>query len=449
MGIIKKLVFAAIVIIMIVVLPRAKGELIYDTADSPAKVDDRESLRQVLTTSEKAQQTLQARPAAVTDPVEATAPIPVPQQALTAPVVTSAPATEDVQNFSKTELLRRERVREEVKNEDILQERLEELRLRDEKRRTDQLLSAQPNSDQGVAPDSGVPAPAVGGVQTEGVVAPITERPGQPGTAPLPPGAGQSSASAGYGQQDQWTTSSTSAVGVSTTDYSNTQAGSQKTQFSLGGEFGLASMSNVPGYNVNAHYSAGVKLGVTVSDNIVFLLGYRYSQYGIAVQPGSPYPDVPYGYSIAGQSQETFNLNQNVFELGLRLYVLGQDSRFRPFVGAGGGYAKSYLNYPSSVVGALNTYGGNSFSQDYESSQFLGNLNVGVDVKVSPTVALTAAFNYYDVLSSSENQPLNSYAFYGYSPGYYPGFNYSKAVAGGSLAQANFYMLTGGVSFLF
>ena len=53
--------------------------------------------------------------------------------------------------------MRRERTREELKNEDILQERLEELRLRDEKRRTDQLLgttSQDPNAP--VAPIAGL-----------------------------------------------------------------------------------------------------------------------------------------------------------------------------------------------------------------------------------------------------------------------------------------------------
>ena len=63
----------------------------------------------------------------------------------------------EVQSLSKTELMRRERTREELKNEDILQERLEELRLRDEKRRTDQLLgttSQDPNAP--VAPIAGL-----------------------------------------------------------------------------------------------------------------------------------------------------------------------------------------------------------------------------------------------------------------------------------------------------
>ena len=180
------------------IFAQARGELVYEPEVSPqapaqVRADDREQMRTVLSASEKAQATVQASqpvqqvavqqvapapvyaaptPAAqpvyqqpiyqqpvyqqqvAVAPVQQVAPAPVyaaPAPVAAAPAVQaqasapqgvsadSAPATE-VQSLSKTELMRRERTRTELKNEDLLQERLEELRLRDEKKRTDQLL---------------------------------------------------------------------------------------------------------------------------------------------------------------------------------------------------------------------------------------------------------------------------------------------------------------------
>src|SRR4051812_40446870 len=109
-------------------LPQARAELVYEpegvsevSNNTPAQVraEDRAATRDALEASERVQTTVQST-RLVSEPQAAVQP--------------------EVQSQSRTELMRRERTRTELKNEDILQERLEELRLRDEKRRGQQLL---------------------------------------------------------------------------------------------------------------------------------------------------------------------------------------------------------------------------------------------------------------------------------------------------------------------
>src|SRR5437016_3725758 len=103
------LVFGAFILASIASLPKAHGELVFeDQADSPAaaeqdnRTSERTTTRQTLEASEKAKTTLQA-PAVVT--VQNPAPFQIQAQSQTQ-------ATPEVQNLSKTELMRRERMRE-------------------------------------------------------------------------------------------------------------------------------------------------------------------------------------------------------------------------------------------------------------------------------------------------------------------------------------------------
>ena len=161
-------------------------------------------------------------------------------------------------------------------------------------------------------------------------------------------------------------------------------------------------------------------------------------------------------------NQDTLNMNQNVFEAGVKLSLLGPDSKVRPFIGGGGAYAKSYLNYTQQYQQMFNggslysPYGlgmGNT-SSDYELSQYLGYLDAGVDIKLSKTISIGASFKYYTVLSSSENGQLAYGGFYGYGYGPYYGansplLNQDKTMAGASLSASAFYTIAGDVSFVF
>lgn len=431
----------AAVIASMSLLPRAFGDLVLEApaqAASESRESEREGTRQVIGASEKAQATVQAE-AAPAPVVVHTAPahITAPGTTVTVAQVTT-PATE-VQNLTKAELMRRERIRSELKNEDILQERLEELRLRDENRRTEQLLGS------GAVP-SGGESVAQAPVQEQVVVPPVTDRPGQPAVAPT---GSPALAMASTGTQTDAVTVSHAQATVLDSE--------EKTQLTLAPRAGLSSMNNSSGYNLQSRYTAGIGLGVGVSDTVTFELGYQFSEYGVAMNSSNYYVQMLQAYN---PTYETLALKQNVVDAGLKVHVLGSDAKLRPFVGGGAAYSKSYINYDQRIITSLTQAGLQNMARDYELSSYLGYLSTGLDVRLTKRIAVGAVFKYYTVLTARENQNLNNAAFTGYSPYYYGyGGGYAasyytspdveKAVVGGSLSRSSFYSILAGVSFTF
>lgn len=503
----------------------AQAELVFESS-APAAVqtsamenaptreavhEDRQNLRQVLNSSQKAEATNnstaqvnvpqipqthfvtvptnaqqvttpQVTTMMVSPPLAAQATVPS-QQSLS--VLTSVSSTEphtfqngtpsaEVVNFSKAELMRRERVREEVRNEDLLQERLEELRLRDEKRRTDQMVGA-------AAPLSGATvfvAPAEAPLPPMPVV---EERVGTMATAAPTFAPANSQVLAGTGganrpvvfaqntqygapnsaagmqaqpiqpvvynpaPSDQLATGQSSAmfVNANTLTTEHAQNAEDKTAFWITPKFGVSNMAETDGLNTQGRYTAGVGFGVGISENLSFDLGYQFSEYGVGLSNSNPYQAYqPYGYNANNQTR---SYKQNVVDAGIKLHFLGTQAKVRPFVGGGGAWSKSFLNYDAALVKAYNQMGLGNMAQDYEVSSFLGYLSTGLDIRLSKSVSLGAIFKYYRPMSSHENQNLSYYGLssYGVSP------NSDNATVGGSLAKESFYTILAGVSFQF
>ncbi|MBL7715842.1 MAG: hypothetical protein JNL01_10290 [Bdellovibrionales bacterium] len=357
---------------------------------APVQVDaDRDSLRAVLGTSVRAETAVQA-----------------PQEA--------GPS------LTKSELLRRARMREELKNEDILQERLEELRLREERRLTDQLLGVKGQElVQGQQPQAVRQAPA----QTEYL---------------------------GTTATDQIKTSQASAVDAKSTVA--TDEFRVKNGISLTPKIGIANMVNTQLFNVTPRYSAGAELGVPVSDNVAVTIGYQFNQYGVGLTPGNWAVLNAQAYTPAAYTQgyAPYVLNQNVIDGAVKINILSTASRFRPYVGGGIAYARSFLNYDPSVIQTLNQAYGQymNLTNDYTTNSFLGSVQLGADVAISNNVLIGVNAKYYNVFAAQENQQMNSGAFfnqsfYGYNP------DPTKVFAGGSLARQNFYSITATASFAF
>jgi len=400
------------VISMVLMLPEVHADLVFDedanTQVVPAVVQEqsvaRDTLRSVMGTSERAQATVQSQ-------------------------------TIEVQNLTKSELLRRERVRQELRNEDILQVRLEELRLQDEQRRTDQLLGV-PAADQGFAQDNTI---QVLTTESEAVAAPVTETPGaaaQP-AAPAEP-----------------TVNVSVATGTSSED--------EVTEIQVNPRGGLSTMTGGNFYNVSSRFTAGVGLGLVVSDNLTFETGFAFSEYGVSLASSNPWVMSVQNYSNYGgyggyNSFESVVMKQNVIDAGLKMHLLTTSSRIRPFLGAGGAYSRSYINYDQRILDLMNQWGLPGYAQDYTVSSFMGYLSTGVDVKLSKSLSVGALFKYYAVLTSRESQSLNNAAIgygYGHNP-YYNNQPYAhaadadKQVVGGSLARSGFYSVLAGVTFKF
>ena len=457
-------VLGAGILATLVMLPQARGELVLDNSAKQI-AEDRESMRQALTASQKAQTTAAAEvntapaqvapaaPAPVQQVQVSVAPQPQTQPQATTPAMTfqaqqpqpqqqaAAVAAPEVDNLSKSEMMRRERVREEVKNEDILQERLEELRLRDEKKRTDQILAAPAApAATGATGPTGTAAPTAQMSQ-----APVTEE------VIVAPTGGPTPKMLASKNADETGATSTAMVSGKT-------EGNEPTVVYVNPRGGMSSMSGNNYFNVTGHYAAGVGLGVSVSPNLSFELGYGYSEYGVALQSNDPYiryvqTNNPGAYT-GNYNSDTLSMKQNVFDANLKLYFTDSDSRIRPFIGAGGGYGRSYINLDQRIQQNLQRLGMYKNQGDYTLSQFLGTLSGGLDVQVSKHVSVGAVFKYYAVLTATENQPLNGAWF---TTNYYgqpvavesaPG-EADKAMVSDSLSKTGFYSILAGATFSF
>jgi hypothetical protein len=439
--------FGAGLLATVALLPQAKGELVYEegatAASAQAQVEDRLVMRQAIGSSQKAQATLQAQQQ---EPVA-----PLPTAAVEAPASSMmvAQPSVDVQNLSKSELMRRERQREELKNEDILQERLEELRLRDERRRTDEVLGVRSSAGS----ESVTPAPAMAAapMREEIVMAPVTEG----GTPGLAPAMSPAVANTGYVGGAVPASSETTMMSQSTMSvapgFEGTQGG-ERTRFSVTPRAGVANMMVDGGYfEVAPRFGAGVAAGISASDHFTFLIGYTFNQYGVSMASNSSY------FTMGAPSTlQTLTMNENVFDAGVRVYLLGVDSVIRPFVGGGGSYARKYINFSSTILNQMNATYGTQVSPDYVVNNIQGFLSAGLDFKVARNIAVGADFRYYASVSESQSGYNNAYnnVFYGgYYGGYPPGamgVNPTEpAAAGSGLALAHSYSLMGNVTFSF
>jgi len=460
----KKQMFNWSVILTVASLSSVSGvyaELVYDIENnSPQsqKVDERNQTREVLQSAEKAKVAEQSAPkkevynAIETKQVQAPVALRTVEEE---PEVVVAPTTvvtqssnvissEATQNLSRSELLRRQRMREELKNEDLIQERLEELRLRDEKGRTTNILADEKKSEEAPAP--------VNPMLEEKVV-----------------GSAAADMSSQQVQQDsismtQSSATQTQGAAVSSQVAQNSQstldAKEEKISIGITPRAGLSSMSSTSGFDIESRYSVGLGLDVGVADNLSFEIGYQFSEYGLKYAPTNTFvqwlESYNNGYYNSSSNRDTHVLKQNVFDMGIKLYLLGRDSRFRPYVGGGGGYARTYLNYDQRYINLMKQYGYQQYTSDYELSQYLGYLSTGFDIQLSKSISVGAGFKYYTVLSSSENQSINNgallggyyYGGYSYLPNFYNNAS-DKDLIGGSISRSSFYSVMAGVTFQF
>jgi outer membrane protein W len=392
----------------------AQAELVLDEESATAaKVEDREATRKVV----KSAQTVETQSAMETETVSA------PVMLTTPPVVAeSAPS-------SKSELVRRNRMREEMKNEDLLQQRLEELRLRDEQQRSEKLLkssglTADEDAEKPASLSAGTAAPVM---KEEQVVAPITETLVQKDVVST--------------QQSSVTQMSVAPVG----DYASETSKSGNT-ISIMPKVGFASISNSDNYNFDSRFTAGLSLGFTVSEYVGLELGYAFSEY--ALSPGNR-AFAP-GYSMASYYNQ-LEYKQNTFDIGMKLYFVNSNAKVRPYVGAGAAYSMGYVNYNKRTRDMMAMYPQFGFGRDitdYQLNQIMGTLSGGLDLKVSSKVSIGASYKYLLPISSYENSQLNNF---GFSNGLIPmnAYDFTKEYARGSLRDSNIHLIQVGASFAF
>jgi len=411
-------------------LPQAKGDLVVATPPTPTVMPG--TVLTVPTQAVVAQPVAQAQPTVLVAQA-------APAIAQAAPLYAqAAPAQIGVENLSRTELLRRERMREELKNEDVLQSRLEELRLQEERKRTQSLLEGGSGST-GVAATQVAPlAPKVPETQSEVVIKPVTDRPGE---------------------EADMQASSVSAVSMNTNH--------DKLRISIQPRGGFSSlMGSNQFFKTQGRFSAGVGIILGVTKRLNVEAGYSYNEYGISVNSINPFIQTYQAYggnNYYDPQNETMNFKQNVFDAGIKVHLLEPQVRIRPFLGGGAAYSMGNVNYDQRILEGLRRSGIVGLESDYQVSSFSGYVTTGFDFRVSKSISVGASFKLYKVLTSRESQTQQNNA-YGYTSGYgnygygYGGYtnsyNYTlpdsdKRGVGSAIAQSGFYSILVGISLTF
>lgn len=175
----------------------------------------------------------------------------------------------------------------------------------------------------------------------------------------------------------------------------------------------------------------GANVGLLVSSNMLLELGYTRAVQNFS----NPRINTTQGVFVSGNNN-VFSLKQNVFDAGVKLFILGRESRLRPFLGGGAGYSRGILNYTPAYQQAL----GNQaiYSSDFAINQFEGFGELGAEFAFTRNVVATASFRLHGVLSSTtsgDSAPLN------YDP--------SKLDVGNSLSRTASYLISAGLGIYF
>jgi|GEM_PF-3265317 len=316
----------------------------------------------------------------------APAPIAAAEPVSTPPIIVE---TQKIQKQSEKSKEKRG-FQENVNNELVIQ-KLEDKRLKQEEKLTSEINKKFTLEDDAAAAGSAAPV-----LKEEAIVKPITDAPTATTEMSAAP-KGETMAAKPI-VQDQVSSYQSSTVQTATTNTSVAPAPvkpegekASKTGISISPKAGLSTVSNAY-YDFKNNYTLGASLGMDVSDNVSVELGYSYADYQVGFANAGNY---------AGYSYNPLTFKNNTFDFAMKLYLTGQDSKLRPFVGGGFGYSMGYVNYNQSSFGVY----GPSYQQtssDYQLNQVLGALQAGLDLKISSNVSVGFTYKYYKPLSTTE-----------------------------------------------
>ena len=180
--------------------------------------------------------------------------------------------------------------------------------------------------------------------------------------------------------------------------------------------------------NVTPSYAAGVNAGFLLSSSFMIEASFTHGEQNTSG---------PVAQSAIGiVPSNVFNLKQNGFDVGGRMFFLGRESRFRPFFGGGGGYTRSTLNYNSAYITANNP----QYLNDFTLSQVNGYGEVGAEFAITKSFVATAMFKVNAVVSSSTSAQ---------DPAGAQNYTNDRVTVGNSLSQSASYMVGAGVGIYF
>jgi hypothetical protein len=192
---------------------------------------------------------------------------------------------------------------------------------------------------------------------------------------------------------------------------------------------GFGSVVGMDAAEVSPRYALGASVGFLISNHILINASYVHQIQDFANPRTLAMNPVP-GFPV-------FTLKQDVIDAGAKLFILGRESRFRPFVGGGVSWTKGVLNYSQENLAML--YGQAMFIDDFTLSQFGGYGELGAEIAITKDLVANLGFKFSGVLTSSTTNDK--------------GLNYSidpsKSDVGNSVSRSLSYLLGAGVGIYF
>lgn len=141
---------------------------------------------------------------------------------------------------------------------------------------------------------------------------------------------------------------------------------------------------------VTPQIAVGLSLGYTTMDMKDVANSYVNSGYGGYYNP--------YYYGAYGQGRDIKSKKITVEANGKFFFT--EDSRFKPYVGAGLGYNKTSLKYEGSGSYYDNVYGINYGTEGYNSSSVAGTARLGAEFDINKNIGLNVDLAYSKSLST-------------------------------------------------
>jgi outer membrane protein W len=180
-------------------------------------------------------------------------------------------------------------------------------------------------------------------------------------------------------------------------------------------------------------YTVGGSVGLLISNNMLVEASYARAETNFS----NPRVNSTQGVFLMGNTN-VFTLKQDIISGGARLFVLGRESRIRPFLGGGISYARGSLNYTTAYAAAVGNQ--SQFTNDLTLSQYQGFGEIGAEVAITRNIVASASFQLSGVLSSSTSGSDAATAN-NYDP--------SRLDVGNSVSRTASYMIAGGVGIYF
>jgi outer membrane protein W len=157
---------------------------------------------------------------------------------------------------------------------------------------------------------------------------------------------------------------------------------------------GVTSMVGNDAADSSPQYTAGGTVGLLISNNMLVDASFTHAETAFSNPRTNSAQNV---YYVPNANLMT--MKQNSVSGGARFFILGRESRIRPFLGAGVSYTKGTLAYSGGYATAVANQ--SQFSKELDISEYQGFGELGAEVAITKNIAASVSFAMSGILSGS------------------------------------------------